>query len=269
MDVGQHAEEIRANREAWDAKPLLRDLYDGFYGRIREQIDFGLDGSIVELGSGIGNLKLRVAEAVSTDLFPHPWLDLACDGYALPFRDGALSNLILFDVFHHLRRPLAFLDEARRALVGGGRLILFEPYISATSALAYGPFHHEPIGWRSTIDTRRERYATRDYYAAQGNATRIFFRDEIPGWSQGWIVRHRARYADLSYLLSGGFSKPALYPRRWLPAIRSLDGALSRLPRLFASRCLVCLEKPAGGQATDSASMGGAGAQETLPAGSQ
>jgi len=35
-----------------------------------------------------------------------------------------LSHLILFDVFHHLRAPNAFLREARRVLTREGRLIL-------------------------------------------------------------------------------------------------------------------------------------------------
>ena len=43
--------------------------------------------------------------AVTTDLFPNPWLDLACDGYELPFRPASLSHLVLFDIFHHLRAP--------------------------------------------------------------------------------------------------------------------------------------------------------------------
>jgi hypothetical protein len=43
------------------------------------------------------------------------------------------------------------------------------------------------------------------------------------------------------YLLSGGFSKPALYPRRALPFLRWLDERLP--PRIFGGRCLVVLEK--------------------------
>ena len=57
----------------------------------------------------------------------------ACDGYELPFRSASLSHLVLFDVFHHLCAPNAFLQEARRVLGHTGRLILFEPYISWSS----------------------------------------------------------------------------------------------------------------------------------------
>src|SRR6185436_17845222 len=103
-----------------------------------------LPGRILEIGSGIGNLKSHQPEALCTDLFANPWLDLVCDGYELPFADRSLSHIVLFDVFHHLRAPNAFLKEARRVLAISGRLILFEPYISCASCPIYGLLHHEP-----------------------------------------------------------------------------------------------------------------------------
>src|ERR1044071_6339398 len=121
----QHQTEIQRNLRAWESKPLLRDIYAGFYRRIVALFDTRLPGRIVEIGSGVGNLKARLPRAIATDLFPNPWLDMVCDGYELPFVQGSLSHLILFDVFHHLRAPNAFLLEARRVLTTGGRLILF------------------------------------------------------------------------------------------------------------------------------------------------
>ena len=180
-------------------------------------------------------------QALGTDLFPNRWLDLVCDGYELPFRDGSLSHLILFDVFHHLRAPNAFLREARRVLTEGGRLILFEPYISWFSFPVYALLHHEPVAWRRPIDFADQLPRPRDYYAAQGNATRLFFRREKPAWPAGWSVFHAEAFAGFSYLLSGGFSKPALYPARWLPCLQRFDQGCSRWPRLLGARCLIAL----------------------------
>src|SRR5437867_5159243 len=176
MNLGQHQTEIERNRRAWESKPLLREVYAAFYRRIIELIDRSLPGRIVEIGSGIGNLKSHLPEAISTDLFPNPWLDLVCDGYELPFVSGSLSHLILFDVFHHLQRPNAFLREARRSLRMDGRLILFEPFISWSSLPVYGLLHHEPVGLGGAIDLSDSAPNPRDYYAAQANATRLFFR---------------------------------------------------------------------------------------------
>src|SRR2546426_8011322 len=187
----QHQTEIQRNLQAWQNKPLLRRLYAGFYERIVALLDTSsLHGRIVEIGSGVGNLKSHLPGAVSTDLFPNPWLDVVCDGYELPFVNGSLSHLILFDVFHHLRAPNAFLREARRVLTHEGRLILFEPYISWSSFPVYVLFHHEPVAWRATIDFAETLPRPRDYYAAQGNATRLFFRHEQRDWLSDWSLIH-------------------------------------------------------------------------------
>lgn len=237
----QHQEEIQSNLRAWEQKPLLQRIYTQFYGRILQLVDQKIPGKIVEIGSGIGNLKAHLPGAITTDLFPNPWLDLTCDGYDLPFRDGALSHLVLFDVFHHLRAPNAFLTEARRVLHPRGRVILFEPYISLASWPVYGLLHHEPVGFGQPIDVRAALPRPRDYYAAQGNATRLIFKKEIPGWPEGWNVFHAEAFACFSYLLSGGYSKPAVYPAACLNFLTSLDRALSCCPSLFGGRCLVGL----------------------------
>src|SRR5687767_718164 len=127
--LAQHQIEIERNFRAWERKPLLREIYAGCYDRIVQLVDNSLPGAVVEIGSGIGNLKGRLPHALATDLFPNPWLDLVCDGYELPFEPASVSHLILFDVFHHLRAPMAFLREAQRVLVAKGRVIVFEPYV--------------------------------------------------------------------------------------------------------------------------------------------
>lgn len=242
VPLDQHQAEIQQNLKRWEAKPLLREIYAGFYRRILALIDLQIPGRVVELGSGIGNLKAHLPQAVTTDLFPNLWLDLTCDAYEMPFSAGTVSHLVLFDVFHHLEAPNAFLREARRVLSPQGRVILFEPYLSWCSFPVYGLLHHEPVAWRKTIgqsDTLPKPHA---YYAAQGNATRLFFRKEIPGWPAGWTVFHAEAFASFHYLLSGGYSKPALYPTGWLDGLRRWDARLSRWPRVFGGRCLLGLQ---------------------------
>jgi SAM-dependent methyltransferase len=240
----QHQVEIQKNLRSWEAKPLLQQVYASFYRHILALIDPRLPGRVVEIGSGIGNLKAHVPSAICTDLFANPWLDLVCDGYELPFTDASLSHLVLFDVFHHLRAPNAFLREARRVLAPGGRLIFFEPYISWASLPVYGLLHHEPVALKEPINPAVSLPRPRDYYAAQGNATRLFFRREIPGWPEGWEVFHARAFSSFSYLLSGGYSKPALYPAGCLGFMQRCDEFLSRWPRLFGARCLVGLRRP-------------------------
>jgi SAM-dependent methyltransferase len=241
-DIDQHNVEIQENLEAWQRKPLLRRIYRDFYSRIAALIDPGVPGLVLEIGSGVGNLKDSLPHAIASDLFPNPWLDLVCDGYELPFPDNALSHIILFDVFHHLEAPAAMLQEARRVLAPDGRVIVFDPFVSLTSFPVYGCLHHEPIGWRDPINLSDRLSPPRNYYAAQGNATRLFFRDEPKSWLPDWNIFHSESLSAFSYVLSGGFSKPACYPQIAYPLLSGMDRALSHWPSLFGARCLVGLE---------------------------
>ena len=243
--LAQHQTEIERNKSFWEQKPLIQEIYRGFYQQILARINPSIPGRVIELGSGIGNLKKHYPNTICTDLFPNPWLDLVCDGYHLPFRDGTISHLILFDVFHHLERPFAFLAEATRVLTIRGRIILFEPFVSMASYPVYGLLHHEPVALGQPIDRSVEAPPASRYYAAQGNASRLFFRTTPPELPESLQLREAASFASFTYLLSGGLSKPAFYPVSFLPALRSVDSALSALPRLFGARCLVVLEKSA------------------------
>jgi hypothetical protein len=83
-----------------------------------------------------------------------------------------------------------------------------------------------------------------DYYAAQGNATRVFvrgkgFRAALKDWNRVETIRLSA----LAYAASGGFSGPQLYPKSILKLIKGLEKVLDVFPSLFATRLLIILEK--------------------------
>src|SRR5204863_4389743 len=120
---------------------------------------------------------------------------------------------------------------------------LFEPFISVASFPIYGLLHHEPVAWKSAINFAGKYSRPRDYYAAQGNATRLFFGREQTGWLAGWKVAHAEAFSAFNYLLSGGYSKPAMYPAALLGTMRRLDAALSCCPRVFGGRCLIELRR--------------------------
>ena len=60
--VDQHQVEIQKNLAAWQRKPLLQDIYNGFYESILKFVDLEIPGRVVELGSGIGNLKQHLPQ---------------------------------------------------------------------------------------------------------------------------------------------------------------------------------------------------------------
>jgi len=242
--IGRHNEEIQRNRLAWARKPQLRAAYRGFHEQIALRIDRRIPGQIVELGSGMGSIKEVIPDCVTTDLFPNPWLDRQENAYRLNFADGSVSHLILFDVWHHLRYPATALREFRRVLAPKGRLILFEPAMSWTGRLVYGLFHNEPLGmghaatWDAPAGFKPD---DADYYAAQGAATRMFWRLEQPDRLGDWTLGEATPLPSFEYFATGGFSGPQVGGRHFLEFWRWFDRFAAPWPNLFAARLIVVL----------------------------
>jgi SAM-dependent methyltransferase len=242
----QHSREIRTNLASWERKPLLRAIYGEFYRQIAQRIQTRADGLIVEIGSGIGKAKEFVPGCITTDIFPNPWLDRLENAYALSFADATISHLILFDVWHHLQYPGTALKEFHRVLAKNGRVILFDPAVGLLGWLTYGLFHHEPLGLGKEITWEAPAgftAGTAEYYAAQGNAARVFGDSRFKNQLSGWRLSEVCYFPALPYLACGGFRRFQLYPLSLLPLVRGIDRLLSLVPRFFASRMLVVLEK--------------------------
>jgi SAM-dependent methyltransferase len=246
MGIDLHQEFINKNAQYWHQKPLLQTLYEEFYRLIAQNLSDLSDTKIVELGSGLGNIREVIPQCLRTDLFPNPWIDQIENAYQLSFADESISDLVLTDVFHHLKYPGTALQEFGRVLRKGGRVIMLEPCMSALGLFIYGVPHDEPIAIMKEIKwTAPEGWSPEsiDYYAAQGNATRIFggsrFRPKLLDWRKIETIRLSA----IAYAASGGFSKPQLYPTSMLPLVRKLEKVLDLFPALFATRLLIILEK--------------------------
>lgn len=242
----QHNVEIHENLQYWNDKPLLREIYGDFYNLIAGQVDAEVAGHIVELGSGIGNLKHKVPTCITTDIFENKWIDQTENAYKLSFENKSVSNLILFDVWHHLEYPGDVLSEFNRVLADKGRVIIFDPDMGLLGRLVYGVFHHEPIGtfkniaWNKQNETAFEELP---YYAAQGHANKIFVGNSFRSKLKDWNLKLVKRMSKLSYVASGGYSGKQLYPDNLYSAMKKIDSVLDNLPFLFSTRILVVLEK--------------------------
>ena len=246
MGINLHQELINKNHERWNRKPLLRLVYEDFYQLIAGQLSSLPNSKIVELGSGLGNIHEVISNCIRTDLFSYPWIDRIENAYKLSFADESVSDLILTDVFHHLRYPGTALDELYRVLRRGGRVIMLEPCISALGLLVYGALHVEPVAITKKIEWfAPEGWSPEnaDYYAAQGNATRIFIQKEYDLSLAQWQRVETIQLSAIGYAASGGYSQPQFYPTKLLPLIKALEKVLDLFPQLFATRLLVILEK--------------------------
>ena|ERR1700752_4946434 len=246
LDINLHQDLIDKNQEYWKRKPLLRTLYGDFYRLIAKHLSGLSESKIVELGSGLGNIHDVIPDCIRTDLFPNPWIDQIENAYKLSFADESVSDLILTDVFHHLKYPGTALNELHRVLRTGGKVIMLEPCLSALGLFVYGALHDEPIAVTKNIEWFAPEIwkpENIDFYAAQGNATRIFITNKYRSNLRNWKKVETIRLSAIAYAASGGYSKPQLYPTAFLPFIKKLEKILDLFPTLFATRLLVILEK--------------------------
>jgi len=246
MGIFDHRDQIVSFHENWAKKSALRTVYGGFYRLIKENLSQLSSGATIELGSGIGAIKDVIPDCVTTDMFSTPWNDKVENAYTLSFSDSSLSNIILVDVFHHLEYPGTALKEFYRVLRPGGKVLLFEPCLSVLGLFVFGVIHHEPVNLMAEISWEAPQLESLDspkFYAAQGNATRIFlgngFKTRLGLWSRMNVIRLSA----LSYLASGGYRKPQLVPDKALPVVKRLEALFDIFPSLFATRMLVMLTK--------------------------
>lgn len=246
MNVNQHNIEIHLNRLAWEKKPSLQKVYGHLYSDIAAQVDYQLPGVKLEVGSGMGNIKKLIPDCITSDLFPNPWLDRVESIYELSFSNNSVSNLILFDVWHHLEKPANALEEARRVLVPGGKLIIMEPAMSLLGQIVYGKCHHEPLGFDIPLSPQLADMSQPDvnrYFAAQSSAHRVFINREVPELLGGWNIESINQITSFAYWGTGGFSGPQLYPDSFYSLVRGIDKILGYIPSLFAARLLIILKK--------------------------
>jgi SAM-dependent methyltransferase len=248
MSIDLHQDFIDKNQKLWNRKPLLQKIYTGFHQWMARYLSKLPDGKIVELGSGMGNIHETIPNCIRTELFPLPWIDQVENAYKLTFSDESVSDLLLMDVFHHLRYPGTALKEFHRVLAPNGRIIMMEPGLSWLGYIVYGPLHSEPIGSAKQITWLAPDGWTPDqldYYSGQGNATYVFVQGHSANLLGDWKIVEVKRLVSISYAASGGYSGPQLYPTSAYPLMLWIDKLLSPLPILFATRLLVVLEKQA------------------------
>jgi SAM-dependent methyltransferase len=237
-------ETLRDHERAWNERPLLRRIYREWFVLMASRLS-DVPGPTVELGSGIGQFRAFVPNLVTSDVEQTPWADLVVDAGSLPYADGELANVVMLDVFHHLPKPAAFLDEAARALAPGGRVVMVEPYVSTLSRAAY-LLHHERLELDADGFAETQSHDPLDANLAQ--TTLAFFRqrdDYADRWPELPIVEE-AFFSFVVYPLSGGFTRRTLLPAAAYRPLSAVERAVAPLlGRLAAFRCLIVLERAA------------------------
>ncbi|PKN08884.1 MAG: methyltransferase type 11 [Deltaproteobacteria bacterium HGW-Deltaproteobacteria-8] len=223
-------------------KGLLRRLYLEWYTMLAGAVPPG-PGAILELGSGAGFLKEVLPQALASEVFFCPGVDVILDGCRLPLRDGSLKALLMVDVFHHLPDAERMLAEAVRTLAPGGCLAMLEPWVSTWSRFVYARLHPEPFE-PEAVDWRFEPSGPLSG-ANSALPWMVFQRDRerfAARFPELQITALRPGY-PLSYLASGGVSLRSLAPGWSYPLWRGVEGLLSPLLRHVAMFAFITLRR--------------------------
>ena len=238
-------ERFEKHRQAWRANEALRTLYTRWYGLIRQRLPAPERGPWIELGSGPGFAKEVIPEMQLSDVVQAPWHDHQLAAETLPFGDGTVGALVLFDVLHHLERPGAFFEEAQRVLARGGRVVMCEPFVSPLSFPLYRFFHEERCDFG--VDPYGDPDKDGDPFDGNQAVPTLLLKrrqDELLARFPAFKLVELTRLAGPAYAASGGFSRRALLPG---PIWRALLALEDRLPEaafaLIGFRLLAVLEK--------------------------
>lgn len=227
-------------RKTWRKKLILKKVYFEWYLKIKKYLK---KGKTLEIGSGIGNYEKFNKKIVTSDIIKAPWIDYCFPGEKIPFKKNSFNNIVLIDVFHHLKNPVKFLHEAYRVLKKNGRIIMVEPYPSPFSLIIYGKFHPEPF--IMNIDYFKK--ADKNLPIPNQAIPYLFFFEQFDKFKnifgKKFKIIKREKFSFLLYPLSGGFQNKQLIPNFCVSIFKLIEYSLKPLKDLLSFRCFIVLQK--------------------------
>lgn len=233
------------NRHTYQKKNFIKLIYKNYYKDIKKYIIKNNQYIILELGSGDGNIKKIIKECVTSDQFRKRNINRVENIYKINFKNDSISNIVMIDVFHHLKYPGLALKEINRVLIKNGRVIMIKPAMGLIPRIIYKIFHYEPnrfnlkINWNSVV---KKIPSANENFAAQSIPWRLFFLREVN--LKRYKIKLIKPFSDFAFLLSGGYSYNSFYPITLYPFVKLIDKLLTYISiKIFSARMLIVLEK--------------------------
>lgn len=234
------------NRKIFKKKKTLQLVYKNYFNLIKENLEINSKKPILEIGSS-GFIKNFIPNCITSNLVKNnKMIDKELNIFDLKKNKETFSNIVMIDIFHHLKFPMFALFNLHSALIKNGRVIMIEPAMGWIPRIIYKLFHHEPngfdlkINWQDKTDLS---FNKSDYFAAQALPWRGFVKKELE-YSKFFNLKKINYFSDFAYLASGGFSFNSFYPEKLYPFIKKIDYILTRISKtIFAARMIIVLEK--------------------------
>ena len=220
-------------RRIIESKPFLRRIYRDWYETLAADLPAGA-GRVLELGSGAGFFREIVPDAICSEIFACPGIDVVLDGQRTPLADQSLRAIVMTDVFHHLPRAREFFREATRVVRPDGVIAMIEPWVGRWSKFVYRTLHHEPF----RPDAKEWEFPSSGPLSGANGALpwivferdRAVFDREFPQWR----IARVEPFMPLRYLLSGGVSMRSLMPGFMYKPVAAIEKLAGRNAAMFA-----------------------------------
>jgi len=244
--MSNHEELDIKNRKIFKEKKILQLVYGNYFNLIKQNLLIDSKNPILEIGSS-GFIKNFIPNCITSNLIKNDsMIDREENIFDLKKVEEIFSNIVMVDIFHHLRFPMLALKNLHHILSKNGRVILIEPAMGWIPRIIYKLFHHEPNGFDLKInwnDEPTQLHDKSDYFAAQALSWRAFVKNELK-YGELFNLKKINYFSDFAYLGSGGFSFKSMYPEKFYPFLKNIDTILTKISKeMFASRMLIVLEK--------------------------
>ncbi len=177
---------------------------------------FPADSLVVNIGAGETDYGPHV---LNVELEPGPHVDVVGVAERLPLADGCARGVILMAVLEHVQDAERALEESRRVLVPGGRLLVDVPFIQG--------YHASPADYRRFTEQGLRALLEREGFEIEDSGVAVG-----PGSAMAWVTSE-----FLALLLSGrsaGAYRLAKLVTTWLALpLKYADAWLERHPMAF------------------------------------
>jgi SAM-dependent methyltransferase len=210
-------------------KPALKRLYEETYAKYVACLKrCPPNGIALELGSGASFAKDHLPGLVTSDVISYAGVDRIVDATRMPFADASLRAIFMSNVFHHIPDVSAFLREAERCLLPGGRVLIVDQHVGLISRPILAHAHHEPFDPSATSWSFE---TTGPLSGANGALAWIVFSRDRRKFEREFPKLQIERYephTPLRYWLSGGLRSWSLLPEWAFASVTRVDQLLTR-----------------------------------------
>lgn len=145
-------------------KKITRKKMDKFLSQ------YATDKKVLDIGSGGSFYNRYFPNRLCVDIDKTRKPDLVADAHKLPFNDNEFNIILCTEVLEHLKNPQKAINEMRRILKKGGKLILTTRFVYPLHDSPYDYFRYTKYGLKELFKNWNIEYLESESESLEGIA---------------------------------------------------------------------------------------------------